>query len=205
MSIKRSFFSAILLGLTPMLQAQESSSSSPSHWSKLIPTYAKAQYAGSIGAGAVGAGWQYGRQEQWTSDLMVGIVPSSASTESCATLTFKQSYMPWEIPVKESAFSITPLSCGLFATILFDDNYWIIEPSKYDPPYYSFSTQMLFSLHVGQQINYRIAKEGSRVKGISLYYEFSVCDKYLQSALGNKYLNPADYLSLGVGVRVTFR
>ena len=40
-------------------------------WNKLIPNQATVQYAGSIGMFSAGAGWRYGRNHHWETDLLL--------------------------------------------------------------------------------------------------------------------------------------
>lgn len=62
-------------------------------WNKLIPRYAKGQYAGSIGKFSAGLGWNYGK-DRWETDLLLGFIPKNADRHAMATLTLKQNYLP---------------------------------------------------------------------------------------------------------------
>ena len=63
------------------------------YWQKLIPTYSKLQFAGSMGLLSAGIGWDYGKRNQWETDLLIGYVPRYSSSAK-ATFTVKQNFMP---------------------------------------------------------------------------------------------------------------
>ena len=44
-------------------------------WSRLIPNQHIIQYAGSIGLVSFGTGWHYGHDDDWETELLLGIVP----------------------------------------------------------------------------------------------------------------------------------
>jgi len=83
-----------------------------SAWQKLIPKYTKLQFAGSMGLLSAGIGWDYGKQHQWETDVMLGFVPHYSS-KSKATFTLKQNFMPWKVDLGKN-LSIEPLACGLY-------------------------------------------------------------------------------------------
>lgn len=170
-------------------------------WSKLTPNQSTLQYAGSIGAVSMGIGWYYGRQRQWETDVMLGYLPKCDADESRATLTLKQSYVPFHC-VLGRRFDLEPLSCGLFFNTVFGEGFWTKAPKKYPRKYYGFSTRVRTNVFVGQRIKYKIPTSVRKAsKSISLYYELSTCDLYLASYFTNSYLTLWDILSLGVGIR----
>ncbi len=202
--MKRSFFSLLLLLSVVRVSANdEGRECNDSFWSRLIPHYAQAQYAGSVGAASAGFGWNYGRQDQWETAIIGGVIPKGAYEKIIPTLTVKESYVPWNIAIGESRFSVTPLTCGFFINFAFDENLWVKEPDRYNPPYYRFPTMVTANIFLGQRVNYRLDK--SVVKSLSFYYELSVSDLHLISAISNSCLRPRDYLSLALGVKVNFK
>ena len=44
-------------------------------WNSLIPTHNKIQYAGNMGMFSFGTGWDYGKRDQWETDLFFGFIP----------------------------------------------------------------------------------------------------------------------------------
>ena len=41
----------------------------------LIPTHTKSQFAGNMGLLSFGTGWDYGRRNQWETDVFFGVLP----------------------------------------------------------------------------------------------------------------------------------
>ncbi|WP_085536563.1 hypothetical protein [Massilibacteroides vaginae] len=169
-------------------------------WNKLIPRYYKGQYAGSIGKYSAGLGWSYGK-DHWETDLLLGYIPKNTDRHAMATLTLKQNYLPWKIPVYEQ-FVFEPLNCGLFLNTLLDSDFWVKEPDRYPKGYYGFSTKVRIHVFMGERITYKFKRQDLYVKSVSLFYELSTSDLYLINAFTNSYLKPKDYLSLAFGVKV---
>ena len=99
-------------------------------WKRLIPDHYKIQFAGSIGAASIGTGWTYGKKQQWETDVMLGFLPKFESEHHKAVFTLKQSYLPWRLRVKGSAWVIQPLSCSLFLSSVLSDKFWTHEPDR---------------------------------------------------------------------------
>ena len=115
-------------------------------WKRLIPDHYKIQFAGSIGAASIGTGWTYGKKQQWETDVMLGFLPKFESEHHKAVFTLKQSYLPWRLRVKGSAWVIQPLSCSLFLSSVLSDKFWTHEPDRYPKGYYGFSTRIRANL-----------------------------------------------------------
>ncbi|NDV67022.1 hypothetical protein [Bacteroides sp. 224] len=176
-----------------------------SKWLSLIPTHSKLQFAGSIGLLSVGAGWDYGKKDQWETDLIVGIVPRYSAESVKATFTIKQNYIPWNIPLGDKGFSVDPLTCGLYMSTISGDDFWNKEPKKYPKGYYNISTKVRFHIYLGERISFKIPnKKRFFAKEVTFFYEVSTSDLYLASAFTNSYLKPQDYLSLALGLKFQF-
>lgn len=186
-----------------MVSQGEKASKFKDFLAKLTPEHSKVQYAGSIGIFSASAGWMYGK-DRWETDIIVGFLPKTSDNDQVPTFTLKQTYIPWNYRIKNSPFEISPLTCGIFFSTIFGDDFWVKEPDRYGGRYYGFSTQIRMHLYVGQSITYRINNNKQIFKSVSLYYELSTCDMYLISAINNKYLKPRDYLSLGLGLKFQF-
>lgn len=65
-----------------------------SHWERIIPTHSKIQYAGNMGLLSFGTGWDYGKHNQWETDILLGFIPKYSSKKAKVTMTLKQNYMP---------------------------------------------------------------------------------------------------------------
>lgn len=169
-------------------------------WEKLIPTHSKIQFAGEMGLLSVGTGWDYGKKNQWETDIFLGFLPKYDSEHFKITFTLKQNYIPWSINLKKG-FSLEPLACGFYFNTIFNDEFWTSEPERYPHGYYGFSSKIRANIFLGQRITYNIDPERRyTAKEISFYYELSTNDIYLISAVGNKYLRPKDYLRLSFGL-----
>lgn len=170
-------------------------------WVKLIPTHQKIQYAGGMGVISLGVGWDYGKNDQWETDIYLGYLPKYTTKRSKITFTLKQNFIPWTKQLNKT-ISIDPLACGLYVNTIFDGDFWVNEPDKYPNGYYSFSTKMRFNIFLGQRLTFHIPPEKRFLsKDITLFYELSTNDLYLVSAFSNKTLSPTDYLRLSFGVK----
>ena len=174
-------------------------------WALLVPNQTVVQFAGSIGMFSIGAGWHYGRGDHWETEILFGYVPRSNGSPHHYTLTAKQRYIPWHIPLstRSQRWVFEPLTTGLFINTIFGEGFWRHAPSKYTKGYYGFNTKLRYNIYVGQRIRYNIPQR-HRIfaRSISFYYELSTCDLYLVSAIPNKKVTAADILSLALGLRV---
>ena len=153
------------------------------HWESLIPTHTKLQFAGNMGLLSLGTGWDYGKRNQWETDIL------------------KQNYMPWSISLGKD-FAVEPLACGMYFNTVFGGEFWTHEPDRYPKGYYGFSSKVRIHAFLCQRLTYNIPPRwrlGARA--ITFYYEISTCDLYIVSAFLNKYLKPKDYLSLSFGLK----
>ena len=159
----------------------------------------KIQYAGGMGLLSIGMGWDYGKQSQWESEMFLGFIPRYSSDEGKATFTIKQNYIPWHKPLGKIVH-IKPFTCSLYLNTIFNDEFWTKEPDRYPTGYYGFSTRVRINLSIGQRIQFCIPQQKRQFsKSISLYYEISVSDLYLISAVTN-HLKPRDVLRLSFGI-----
>lgn len=172
-----------------------------SHWERIIPTHSKIQYAGNMGLLSFGTGWDYGKRNQWETDILLGFIPKYSSKKAKVTMTLKQNYMPWSINIGKG-FSTEPLTCGLYVNSVFGDQFWVNEPERYPKGYYGFSSKVRFHVFMGQRLTYDIDPQRRFLaKSVTFFYEISTCDLYVISAVNNSYLRPRDYLSLSFGLK----
>ncbi len=172
-------------------------------WADLIPTHFKLQYAGNMGLISLGSGWDYGKRNQWETDLLWGFIPKNYSNRAKLTFTLKQNYMPWSYSLKNN-FSVEPLACGIYFNTVFGDEFWTEEPDRYPRGYYGFSSKIRTHVFLGQRLTYEFQNRNrfSHYRSVTFFYELSTCDLYLVSAVGNSYLRPRDYLSLSFGLKM---
>lgn len=179
----------------------------------LIPSHAVVQYAGSIGAGALGWGWTYGRRGRIESETLVGFVPRShpRSTDRVhITLTLKQRYVPWRLTLRSErmrGWAVDPLTLGFFANMIYGKAYWRHEPSRYGGHYYNFSTAVRWNLFVGSRVEWRPLRKplGLPIRRVGVYYELSTCDLYVVSSIPNRRVRYGDILSLAFGLQVGWK
>ena len=172
------------------------------HWEKLIPTHTKIQFAGNMGLLSFGTGWDYGKKNQWETDIFLGFIPKYQSKRTKITMTLKQNYMPWSLELGKG-FSTEPLSCGLYFNTVFGDQFWVHEPDRYPKGSYDFSSRIRSHIFLGQRLTYDIDPQRRyTAKSVTVFYELSTCDFHLISAVTNRYLRPKDYLSLSFGIKL---
>lgn len=170
---------------------------------KAVPDYTKIHYAGSMGMFAIGGGWVYGKAH-WESDVLFGFIPVSEERPTLFTATVKQNYFPWKISIN-NALVLEPLSTGLYVcTLLNDPKLWAKSPHRYPRDYYWHSNRFRLNIFIGQRYTWKPGMKNLPT-AISFFYELSTCDLYLIKVISGSYLQPKDYLSLSLGVRILFK
>ncbi|MCH4156430.1 MAG: hypothetical protein LKF31_09010 [Muribaculaceae bacterium] len=173
-------------------------------WDKLIPTYYKIQYAGSMGLISAGVGWNYGHHHQWETDLFFGYVPKYDSRDNKLTFTLKENYIPWTIHLGKR-YSFDPFTVSLYFNSILSGKYWTHTPSRYPGGYYFFSTRIRTNLAIGQRVTLYVPRERRKyATAITAFYELGTNDFYVISAVDNHYLNLRDILHLSLGVKFSF-
>lgn len=171
-------------------------------WACLIPKYAKVQYAGSMGLFSIGVGWDYGKNRQWETDLLFGLIPKYSSTNAKVTMTLKENFTPWTISLGKG-WGFQPLETGIYLNTVFSNKFWTHEPSRYPSGYYGFSTRIRGNIFIGQRWQYNFPNSAHKfAKSINVFYELSTCDFLIISAIQNSYLKPSDYLRLSFGIKL---
>lgn len=147
-------------------------------WNRLIPRYGKIQYAGMMGFLSFGTGWDYGKNRQWETDLSLGLLPKFSSRDFKVTMTLKQSFIPWQHQFSDR-WRLDPLSCGIFITTIFNEEFWTDQPSKYPSGYYPIPTKLRLNAYVGQRIVYVVPEERRFfARKITFFYELGMNDIY---------------------------
>lgn len=172
------------------------------HWASLIPTHSVVQYAGNMGLISAGIGWEYGKRQQWETELLFGFLPKYNSRRSKLTMTLKENYIPWQLDFKHGIL-LEPFTCGLYFNTVFGSEFWARQPGRYPDKYYNFlSTKLRINVFMGQRIGVFIPhKRRKVVKNISLFYEVSTCDLYIRAMFMDKDTKITDITSLSLGIR----
>lgn len=172
------------------------------HWAALIPTEILGQYAGNMGAFSMGIGWDYGRRRQWETYLLFGFIPKCSSSRPKMTMTLKENYVPWSIPLGHT-YQFEPLSTGMYLNTVFGKEFWSTQPSKYPRGYYKFATKIRANIFAGERITKSLDKNNILgVRDVSLFYEVSTCDLYVFTKIKNSSVSIFDILSLSVGFKL---
>ena len=172
-------------------------------WSSLIPSYNKLQYAGSMGLLSFGIGWDYGKKNQWETDLFIGYLPKFDGKEGHVIFTLKENYIPWKKPLGKERWLLEPFTVSLYINKILGDEFLDKEPDRYPDHYYGVATNLRFNLAFGQRINFKIKPVGLSNQ-IGFFYEFTTNDLYVISYFTNKYLGLTDIFSLSFGVKFQF-
>lgn len=180
------------------------------HWAALIPTQFVIQNAGNMGVLSAGIGWNYGKRQQWETDLLVGFIPKHQSTRSKVTFTLKENYIPWSIALDHSTtkknaglWSVEPLTASIYLNTVYGHEFWKSQPSRYPDKYYEFmSTKFRLNIALGQRVTFQIPQsKRRRNKSVSLFYEVSSCDLYIRSKFQDGSVPLKDILGLSFGLK----
>ena len=170
-------------------------------WNSLIPSQVVGQNAGNMGYLSLGVGWDYGKRDQWETQLMMGFVPKRSTEPLKVTLTLKENFIPWRCEMGQG-WDVAPLTCGMYMNALFGEEFWNHQPSRYPNNYYWFSTRFRFNAFVGQRLTKDIDFTKRRfVKSMSVFYEVSSCDIYIIELFSNKHVHLIDVLGLSIGLK----
>ena len=173
-------------------------------WDALIPTQFVVQYAGNMGLLSGGVGWDYGKNRQWETDLMIGFLPKYNSNSVKVTLTLKENFTPWRIQLKENKLDLHPLSCGIYLNTILGSDFWGSQPDRYPDNYYShLSTKIRINAFIGQRLEWEIPDNRRKYsKSIMFFYELSTYDLRLRALFVGEGLGLNDIFSLSLGIRL---
>lgn len=194
----RCTLSKAILALLLWLASRISVSAQHADW---LPNVGVVQYAGNIGFISAGAGWSYGMETRWQTELLLGYLPHFTFDDDSFTLTLRQQYLPWQYRVDEH-WSVTPASFAFSLNAVMNNEFWVTEPINNN--YYRFSSKVRMQLGLGSRINFYLpTKKERRDRRISLYYELSTYDLVLLSYVRTSHTLFSEILSLGIGVNVS--
>ena len=132
----------------------------------------------------------------------MGFVPKYKALSAKPTITVKENFIPWRLPVDDNIV-LEPLSCGLYLNTVVGSRFWSYLPSRYPNNYYWFSTRFRINVFVGERLVWKLrTRPGSKPKSISAFYELSTCDLYLVDYWGNRSLKVKDLIGLSLGLKL---
>lgn len=174
-------------------------------WDALIPTQVVVQNAGNMGAVSMGIGWDYGRHRQWETQFLLGYLPKYQTYRGKLTLTLKENFIPWSLPLKHGWY-VEPLRCGLYVNTITGHEFWRSQPRRYPDKYYNFlSTKLRFNVFAGQGFEITIPdSDHKRMKSVTVFYEISTCDLYIRNMFMDSKVTLGDILGLSLGVKLLF-
>ena len=75
-----------------------------------------------MGVLSVGIGWDYGRNKQWETQLLLGFVPKYDSDRAKLTLTLKENFIPWRMELGKG-WQFEPLECSFYVNTVFGHDF----------------------------------------------------------------------------------
>lgn len=172
------------------------------YWASLIPTQIVVQNAGNMGLISAGVGWQYGRRNQWETQILWGYIPKYSSSKAHLTNTVKQNYIPWSISFND-LISLEPLQSSIYLNTVYGHEFWRSQPGRYPDKYYeALSTKFRLNVAVGQQVTFSFNPEKYYFKRIKLFYEIGSCDLYIRSLFQGTSISFWDIIGLSLGVKM---
>lgn len=174
-------------------------------WNKLMPSLGVVQYAGNIGFISAGVGWDYGKNERWETQCLLGFLPAFVMSDDMFTLTLRENFVPWQISCSKQT-SVSPAVFTFSVNTVMNHEFWYKESDRFgESGYYSFSSALRFHLGFGSRFNLHIPENFRRHSDqISIYYEVSTYDLAIISAVPNRHHRLRDLIALGFGFRYKF-
>ena len=171
-------------------------------WNFLIPTQFVTQYAGNMGMISAGIGWDYGCHRQYETNLLFGYLPRFQSESGKMTMTLKQNFVPWRLPLGEK-FNIEPLSFGIYFNTVFGTDFWGKQPKRYPSKYYpALSTKVRINIFMGQRFTAVVPRNRRKfIKSLTAFYEVSTCDLYLRAIVQDSSIKVWDIVGLSIGLK----
>lgn len=166
------------------------------------PDYYALQFAGSIGTGSVGVGYNVFKEKTRLS-LHYGFVPVAAGGE-LNIIALKWLYKPWQI-TSTPRLSWQLLDVGAMVSYHFGEAFHTRWPShRYPRGYYWWRPSLRYHLMIENSATWQL--ERGPFSTITGYVEANSNELYLVSyMLNTKELSPLQIFKLGVGIRVGLR
>lgn len=167
---------------------------------RIQPSSYLTQVAGGVGLVSVGAGWDYGKNDRWATDVLIGFVPKYDTDRAKITFTVRQGLTPWSLRLNQS-FEYQPLRTGLYLSTTAGNQFWFENPDKYPGNYYTFSTKLRSYIYVGQSFSYTLPRHFGKFRLVDFYYDVHASDMMVISRIQNRTLAGFDYMGLALGLK----
>ena len=166
-------------------------------WNAIVPNLSIFQYAGGIGMLSIGTGWDYGRRDQWETYLMLGYTPRHNTPDEYFTLSLKETYTPWSIPLWRDA-RLAPLFVSLTVSTLLNGEFWVKNPT--DTRRDTTASRARYGSISGWGRRYgsatcKTAPTGSRTSHSTMRYRRRICISSRRYAT-SRYLSEISFASL---------
>lgn len=164
----------------------------------LLPDYAVAQYAGSLGLGAVGFGYHNGKRTI-ESELLLGYLPAAFGGDRLLTAAMKSNVIFFNL-FKDSQVQVYPLHTGIMVAYTCGDQFFAKQPDQFPKGYYTFSTALHAYWQFGSRISVLV-----KDRRLEFYYELNASAEEIVSMIQNpRFLTPDKIFSLALGVKLKF-
>lgn len=168
-----------------------------------VPDFLTAQYAGSIGFVAGGAGYSIIHNKA-NVDILFGVVPRFTGSEGLETITLKFTGDMIRTRLNDHLV-LTPLTAGVYFTYTPGSEFSSDLPSWYPDGYYWWSEAVRVNIFIGGNIT-ATTNHFRGPRRVSAYYELGTNELKLVSYIQNHdTIKFWSILHAGVGVRYFFR
>jgi hypothetical protein len=171
----------------------------------MIPDYTNLQYAGSIGAVSVAAGYDLGKKDKTHLEVYYGYTPKYDSDNRMSSITVKGlRTLVHTVEISERhGLSWSPFTAGIGFSYIADKRFFSFNTElPYPEGYYWHKTGFRAMGFFQTELTHTL--QSSRVKSISYYLEANMQDIYVTLKFADKHFTVLDMMRLGMGVKVRF-
>lgn len=173
--------------------------------SKWLPDYTSLQYAGSIGAVSLGAGYDIGKKRKTHLELHYGYTPKYDSDNRMSSITIKglRTLVNKVTILGQRELTWIPLKTGLGLSYIADNRFFSFRTDlPYESGYYWHRTGLRSMAFFQTELVKSYSNKS--IRGISYYMEANIQDIYVTLKLADSSFTVFDMIRLGMGVRFKF-
>jgi hypothetical protein len=160
----------------------------------IIPSTAQLQYAGNVGLGSIGAG--YNITSRTKLNFIYGYLPKWVNNTEVQTVALKGTYDI--IPINLNTQFSTTTYTGATLMRSFAHNAYVKFPDYYPKDYY-FSNAVHIAPLIGQSLTFK------QKKNLSIYAELSTLDYYFYYYMINKHIDFQDIWNISFGITLNLK